>query len=62
MDLYEISKIAASLDGPSPSPRNKLLTAKNMNVCRSYMVGVTSRASYSREDRCVVKADVIILG
>lgn len=60
MDLYEISKIAASLDGPSP--RNKLLTAKNMNVCRSYMVGVTSRASYSREDRCVVKADVIILG
>lgn len=59
MDLYEISEIAASLDGPSL--RNKLPTAKNVDVCRSYTVGVSSRASYSREDRCVVKADVIIL-
>ena len=41
--------------------RTKLLIDKNVDVCRSYMVGVTSAFSYSREDRCVVTADVIIL-
>lgn len=40
---------------------NKLLFDRNVDVCRSFKVGVSSTFSYSREDRCVVTADVIIL-